>query len=125
MTARDDEEEERRRQEAERKKMRLVDRVYDTPVRTSITGHTFGQHNRRTGRVIPALFRMTLRTKAILAALKERDEIPSDPVFLEILLKVYLEKYREPPITIPSDEVLVEMFERERYERDKVKRNGK
>jgi hypothetical protein len=125
VTAHDDEEEERRRQEAERKKMRLVDRVYDAPIKTTITGRISDQHKRRTGRVIPMLVRMTLRTEAILKALKERDQIPSDPVFLEILLEAYLEKYREPPITIPSDEELVEMFERERDERDKVKRHGK
>jgi hypothetical protein len=118
MTARDDEEEERRRQEAERKKMRPVDRVYDTPPKTSITGELWGHYLRRTGRVVPALFRMTLKTKAIMTAIKQRDQIPSDPVFLEILLQTYLDKYRDPPITLPSDEELYEKFLRERDRRD-------
>lgn len=113
-----DEEEERRRQEDERKTMRRVDRVYDRPPMRTQMGDIAGQSRRRTGRRFPMLFRMTLTTRAVLMALKERDGIPSDPLVLELLIEAYLEKYRDPPIVIPSEEELIERYERERDKRD-------
>lgn len=112
-----DEEEERRRQEVERKKMRPVDRVYDTPPKRTRMGDLWGQSLKRMGRQFSINLRMTLTTRATFVALKQRDNIPSDPVFFELLIEAYLEKYREPPIVIPSEEELLRMFEQERDRR--------
>ena len=114
----DDEAEERRRLEAERKKMRPVDRLYDRPPKRTRAGDFWGQSKKRAGRMFSTIFRMTLTTRAVYTALKERDGIPSDPVFLELMIEAYLEKYRDPPITIPSEMELIEQYERERDRRD-------
>lgn len=115
--ARDDDEE-RRKLEAERKRQRPVDRLYGKAPRRTLAGDLSGHARRRKGRIFPVLFRMTLRTRAIMAALRERDDIPSDPVFLELLIEAYLELYDDPPIIIPSDQELIEQYEREQEERD-------
>jgi hypothetical protein len=118
MSIERDEEEERQRQEAERKKMRLVDRVYDTPPRTTRFGDLSGLSAKRMGRKFSMIFRMTLTTRAMLMAIKARDGIPSDSVFLELLIEAYLKTYRKPPIVIPSEEELIRMFEKKRDDDD-------
>lgn len=114
----DDEAEERRRLEAERKKMRPVDRVYDRLPKRTVMGDVSGHASRRTGRLFPSLFRMTLTTRAMLKALKKRDDIPSDPIFLELLIEAYLKNNPDPPLIIPSEEELIEQYEREKERRD-------
>lgn len=118
MSIERDEEEERRRQEAERKKMRPVDRVYDTPPKRTKAGFISGASKKRGGRLFGTLFRMTLTTRAMFLALKERDDIPSDPLFFELMLEAYLEKYREPPIVIPSEDELLRQFEQQKDDDD-------
>jgi hypothetical protein len=118
MSIEEDELEERRRQAEERKKMRRVDLVYDTAPKITKTGMMHGHSAKRAGRMFGTLFRMTLTTRAVFLALKARDNIPTDPVFFELMLEAYMEKYREPPIVIPSEEELIEKYLAQRDDDD-------
>lgn len=117
----DDEEAERRRLAKERQGMSWVDRVHGSPPRTAADGGRDGRSDRRTGRIFQIPFRGTLVVKEILRAIKRRDSIPSDPMLLELMIEAYLEKHPHPPnppLVIPSEEELVERYERERDRRD-------
>jgi hypothetical protein len=98
--------------------MSLRDRVHGSPPRTAADGGVDGRSERRTGRIFQIPFRGTLVVKEMLRAIRRRDNIPSDPVLLELMIQAYLEKYGHPPIVIPSEDELVKRYERERDRRD-------
>jgi hypothetical protein len=114
-----DEEEERLRQQRELKSMSLRDRLHGgKPLRTS-DGFPDQRSERRTGRIILMPFRVHPRVKALILAIKKRDNVPSLPVLLEVMLEAYQERYG--PIDeseLPSDEELIERFEQEQDRRN-------
>ena len=111
MTKRgDDEEEERQRQREERKKMRPVDIVYDELPTVTAAGDMHIHSLKRSGRKYPMIFRMTLSTRAVICEILKHHDVPSGPLLLELMVEAYLQKYRDPPITIPSEQELAERF---------------
>lgn len=118
MTA-DRDDDEWRRFARERDAMSAIDRIHGAPPRNTADGFIDQRSQRRTGRVILMPFRVHPRVKALILAIKARDNIPSLPVFLEEMLEVYQEKYG--PIAekdLPTDEQLAAQIERERDKRD-------
>jgi predicted lipid-binding transport protein (Tim44 family) len=119
MSDYDDEEEERRKQKEEQKGMSPVDRAVGRPPCKTKSGHPDGRSRRRTGRIMQIPIRATLRAKAMLDAIIERDNIASQAAFLEKALEAY--QAVNGPLDesdIPSEEELLSRFERERDKRD-------
>jgi hypothetical protein len=115
----DDELEEMRRLQQERERLRPVDRLHGGPPRRTGDGFIDQRSERRSGRIILMPFRAHPRVKAIILAIKRRDDVPSLPVLLELMVDAYQEKYGAiPRDQLPTDEELAAQIERERDKRD-------
>jgi hypothetical protein len=115
----DGEDEERRRLERERKRLEPRDRLYGYAPRRTADGFPDQRSERRTGRVVQMPLRVHPRVKAMMLAIKKRDNIPSLVMLLELMVEAYLKEYG--PLDedeLPTLEQLVEAMERERDRRD-------
>lgn len=115
----DGEEDERRRLEQERRKMEPTDRFHGSAPRRTADGFLDQRFLRRTGRVVQMPIRVHPRVKAIILAIKERDNIPSLVTLFELMLEAYLKEYG--PIDeadLPTLEELAGNMEKERDKRD-------
>lgn len=113
------EDEERRRLKQERNRMALLDRLYGYAPRRAADGSPDQRGERRTGRVVQMPLRVHPRIKAIILAVKRRDNIPSLVVLLELMVDAYLKEYGEiDEAELPTLEQLVEAMEQERDRRD-------
>ncbi len=115
----DGEDEERRRLGQERSRMALRDRLYGHAPRRTADGFPDQRSERRTGRVVQMPLRVHPRIKAMMLAIKKRDNIPSLVVLLELMVDAYLKEYGDiDEADLPTLEVLVENLEQERDKRD-------
>ena len=113
----DDEKEEWERLKAERRKKSFFDRLYDSDPAPSDDGSENQQKHRRTGRLIALGLRGHPRTKAMMIAIRDRDEVPSLVVLLELALEAYLKVHGAEDLDIPSDDEIIERLEAERDKR--------
>ena len=114
----DVEEEERKRQQRERSKLSLIDRLHGSAPRITASGFPDIRSKRRTGNVVQLPLRVHPRVRAIIDLIMERDKPPSLIALFEDMLEDYLEKRPIDVSLLPTDEELVERYERERDKRD-------
>jgi hypothetical protein len=114
-----DEEQERLRLLRERQQLSPLDRLYSKPPRTTADGFVDQRSELRTGRVVQMPLRVHPQVKAMMLAIKKRDNIPSLVILLELMLDAYQKVHGALYVSeLPSLESLVERIERERDKRD-------
>ncbi len=89
----DGEEDERRRAQRERQRMASLDRLYDHVPRRMVDGFVDDGDRPRRRRMEQISMRVHPRIKAMMLFVKKRDNIPSMPMFLELMFETYLKEY--------------------------------
>ena len=113
-----DEQDELQRLEAERAEQASIDRMYPKK-RVTAAGDEDLRHNRRTGRLFQMSFRMQPKTRHLFSAVMRHHRPPSTVVLFEQMLIAYLKQFGElDENDIPSDAEAIDMFLKERDNRD-------
>lgn len=119
MEREEEENTEREHLRVERQKMSPTDRLHGSEPRTTADGFPDMRSLRRTGRVVQLPFRVHPQVKALMLAIRQRDNHPSMVALLEECVDAYM-KIHGPIETseLPTLDELVENLERERDKRD-------
>lgn len=103
----------------ERKRLSTDERIHGGAGRVTSSGFPDRRSQRRKMRVVPILVRVHPRVKAITDAIMDRDDIPSVPVFFELMLEAYQRVSGALDASlIPSDDELARMIETGRLKSD-------
>ena len=106
---------------AERRKMSFMDRLYGSKLDATADGFPNQQQARRTGRVVALGLRGHPRLKAMMIAIRKRDNVPSLVVLLELAIEAYLQVHHSNDnLDMPSDEEIITKYEREQDKRNSL-----